>query len=101
MIEKARTLCGSAMDRVWVVGLFEGLYVPDPLNPLPQPWAVMFWSPQCPFSKWIQLLPQVGWEGEGQGCIGKGGRYPPPLQGAQPMPSYCPPDGNCQPQWHL
>ena len=32
---------------------------------------------------------------------GGGGRYPSPLQGAQPMPSHCPPDGNCQPQWHL
>ena len=33
----------------------------------------------------------------------KRGRYPPPppLQGAQPMPSHCPPDANCQPQWHL
>ena len=26
---------------------------------------------------------------------------PAPLQGAQPMPSHCPPDGKCQPQWHL
>ena len=31
----------------------------------------------------------------------KGGRYSPPLQGAQPMPSHCPPDAKCQPQWHL
>ena len=34
----------------------------------------------------------------------EGGRYPPappPLQGAQPMPSHCPPDAKCQPQWHL
>ena len=23
---------------------------------------------------------------------------PPPLQGYQPMPSHCPPDGNCHPQ---
>ena len=30
----------------------------------------------------------------------KGGK-PPPLQGARPMPSHCPPDGKCQPQWHL
>ena len=29
-----------------------------------------------------------------------GGGYPPPLQGAQPMPSHCPPDAKCQPQWH-
>ena len=26
---------------------------------------------------------------------------PPPFQGAQPMPSHCPPDAKCQPQWHL
>ena len=26
---------------------------------------------------------------------------PPPLQGAQPMPSHCPPDPKCQAQWHL
>ena len=33
---------------------------------------------------------------------GGGGRSPPPrLQGAQPMPSHCSPDGKCQPQWHL
>ena len=29
------------------------------------------------------------------------GRYPLPLQGAQPMPSHCPPDAKCQPQRHL
>ena len=26
---------------------------------------------------------------------------PPPLQGAQPMPSHCPPDGKRRLQWHL
>ena len=26
---------------------------------------------------------------------------PHPRQGAQPMPSHCPPNGKCQPQWHL
>ena len=26
---------------------------------------------------------------------------PPPLQGAQPMPSHCPPDAKCEPHWHL
>ena len=26
---------------------------------------------------------------------------PHPLQGAQPMPSHCPPDAKCQLQWHL
>ena len=38
-----------------------------------------------------------------QGCIGRGGGYPPPatLQGAQPLPSHCPPDAKCQPQWCL
>ena len=36
-----------------------------------------------------------------RGCIRRGGGTPPPLQGAQPMPSPCPPDGKCWPQWHL
>ena len=37
-----------------------------------------------------------------QGCIGRGrGAAPPPLQGAQPTPSHCLPDGKCQAQWHL
>ena len=36
-----------------------------------------------------------------QGCIGRGGGTPRPLQGVQPMPSHCPPDAKCQPQWHL
>ena len=39
--------------------------------------------------------------GVGQGCIGRGGGYPPPLQGAQPMPSHRLPDGKRQLQWHL
>ena len=30
-----------------------------------------------------------------------GGRYPRPLQGAQPLPSHCLPEGKCQLQWHL
>ena len=31
------------------------------------------------------------------------GEVPPPLslEGAKPMPSHCPPDAKCQPQWHL
>ena len=29
----------------------------------------------------------------------KGGEVPP-LQGAQPMPSRCPPHAKCQPEWH-
>ena len=37
-----------------------------------------------------------GGKGGGQGCIGRGA-----LQGAQPMPSHCLPDGNCQLRWHL
>ena len=45
-------------------------------------------------------------EGTGSGTEGGTGmhwRVPalPPPQGAQPMPSHCPPDGKCQPQWHL
>ena len=32
----------------------------------------------------------------------EGGRVPPPcIQGAQPMPSHCPPDAKCEPRWHL
>ena len=34
----------------------------------------------------------------------EGGKYSPPpphLQGVQPTPSHCPPDGKCQAQWHL
>ena len=40
-----------------------------------------------------------GWGGGGWHW--KGGRYPTPLQGAQPTPSPCPPDAKCPPQWHL
>ena len=36
-----------------------------------------------------------------QGCIGRGGGTPPPLQGAQPMPNHCPPDARRRLQWHL
>ena len=41
-------------------------------------WA-RTWAPSCPQS------PQP------QGCIGRAGEVTPPLQGAQPMPSHCPP----------
>ena len=48
---------------------------------------------------WTSKDPNAGL---GQGCIGRGGEVPPPpLQGAQPMPSHCPPDAKCQPKWHL
>ena len=40
-------------------------------------------------------------KGWGQGCIGRGGAPPSPLQGAQPTPSHCPPDAKCRAQWHL
>ena len=54
----------------------------------------------------------VGWPGVGgsarlsssppPGMHWKGGEVPPPpLQGAQPMPSHCLPDAKCQPQWHV
>ena len=33
-----------------------------------------------------------------EGCIGRGGGT---FQGAQPMPSHCPPDAKCRLQWHL
>ena len=41
--------------------------------------------------------------GPAPGTCWKGVRSPPPplLQGAQPMPSHCPPDAKCQPQRHL
>ena len=51
-----------------------------------------------------QPLPRRGFDGAppGAGCIGRGAEPPPPpLQGAQPTPSPCPPDAKCQPQWHL
>ena len=39
---------------------------------------------------------------QGQWGIGRGEVTPlPPLQGAQPMPSHCPPDAKCQLQWRL
>ena len=31
----------------------------------------------------------------------EGADPPPPLQGAQPMPSHCPPDAKCRLQWHV
>ena len=37
-----------------------------------------------------------------QGCVGRGRQVtPPPLRGGQPMPSHCPSNARCQPQWHL
>ena len=37
----------------------------------------------------------------GRDVLEGGEAPPPPLQGAQTMPSHCPPDGKCQLQWHL
>ena len=57
--------------------------------------AINFMRPTinvAPFS--TEVCPQ-------EGMHWKGGGPPPPLQGAQPMPSHCPPDTKCQPQWHL
>ena len=42
----------------------------------------------------------LGWAA-GSDALEGGGAPPPPLQGAQPMPSHCPPDAKCQAQWHL
>ena len=69
----------------------------------------------CPGGK--ALLPPHRTQGRGgggvaSGCVkntgGGGGRdalegggYPPPLQGAQPMPGHCIPGAKCQLQWHL
>ena len=37
-----------------------------------------------------------------QGCIGRGGRYPPSrAPRAQPIPSHCPPDAKCRRQRHF
>ena len=41
-----------------------------------------------------------GWGG-GAGIQWKRGSPPASLEGTQPMPSHCPPDAKCQPQWHL
>ena len=46
-------------------------------------------------------LPQTWGGGGGAGMHWTEGRLPPPLQGAQPIPSHCPPDAKCQLQWHL
>ena len=67
-------------------------------------------SQQCHETGWHRLQPvgtvmaQGGGGGGGMaGMHWKGGVVTPPslLQGAQPAPSHCPPDGKCQPQWHL
>ena len=40
--------------------------------------------------------------GGGRDALEGGGEgTPPPLQGAQPAPSHCPPDTKCQLQWHV
>ena len=46
---------------------------------------------------WSPRGKREGGGGGGEGCIGRGGG----VQGAQPMPSHCPSDAKCQPQWHL
>ena len=43
----------------------------------------------------------VGGGGGGMDALEGGGRYHPPLQGAQPMPSHCLPNAKCQLQWLL
>ena len=62
-------------------------------------WANAGPQRRCPWvhgAHWVraQAGAQAGGGGDGwrQGCIGRGGA-PPPLQGAQPTPSHCPPDG--------
>ena len=47
------------------------------------------------FRDFSAVLAGVGWGGGGgrDALEGGGGSPPHPLQGAQPMPSYCPPDG--------
>ena len=47
------------------------------------------------------LLTGTGGGGGGREALeGGGGGGVPPLQGAQPMPSHCLPDGKCHLQWH-
>ena len=40
-------------------------------------------------------------EGLPRDALEGGGGTPRPLQGAQPMPSHCPPDTKCLPEWPL
>ena len=72
--------------------------------------------PPCPGHKWRRMggvrwgggheaWPRPGSQGWGAGGGGRdaleggGAPLPPPLQGAQPMPSHCPPDAKYQLQW--
>ena len=41
------------------------------------------------------------WKGVWHTALEGEGGLPPPLQGAQPMPSHCTPDAKCQLAWHL
>ena len=43
----------------------------------------------------------VGAGGGGGRDALEGGEVPPPLQGAQPIPSYSSSDSKCELQWHL
>ena len=53
------------------------------------------WYLQMALVVYLYLTPSPGMHWKG------GGYPPPPLQGAQPMPSHCLPDGKSQPQRHL
>ena len=67
--------------KVTIVGKNEIYTRKDLVGPL---WDTNFWDP-----------PPRGMHWKG------GSPPPPPLEGAQPTPSHCPPDAKCQFQWHL
>ena len=97
--------------------------VSDPMTRPPKPWTrVIVWghtyagawqATECPCPTAMQTCASaqavlsrvrggVRERGAGAEMHWKGGGgTPPSLQGAQPMPSHCPPDGKCRLQWRL
>ena len=70
-------------------GVLQCLGRPPRLHPLLAPQSTPLHAEQC------RTPPPPG-------CIGRReGTPPPPLQGAQPMPSHVLPDAKWQPQWHM
>ena len=73
-------------------------------------WAMACWRVCGGVWAYTLAWPRVVWhddvclDGAGWGgwaVMHWKGEVPPSLQGPQPMPSHCPPDGKCQLQWHL
>ena len=78
-----------------------GRTIPDPrrhVSALPPaaPLQLTYSSPTLPSADLRLCL-------GGRDALEEGEGTPPPplLQGAQPVPSHCPPDGKCQLPWHL